>query len=413
MPKITTPLTDTEIKKAKTTIGKTGKNKGLPVPNKLSDGGGLCLIVPLKGSKYFRFDYTFNKKRKSISFGTYPETSLKEARERRAESKELIKDGIDPSQKRKIEKNIETFETVSNRWLEHTKTDWEEVTYKKAVQTINNHTIPIKDKEMKKITRIDILEIFDEMQSKGIHVLLKRLLGYLDRIWKYAMMYDIVEHNIIGDIDRNNLQQGKTKNYPAVTNKKDIKLLIYDIQEYQYYKNADISTVYAFKLAPYIFLRPYNLRFLEWTEIDFEKEIIEIPKEKMKTKKAFVIPMSKQIIQILQDIKPYSYHRGKYVFPSVTSAQKPISENTLNMVLKRMGYKGKMVPHGFRSIFSTIAHEKIKEHGHHSDVIELCLAHVQGNKIKAAYNRDSKMKYFDERKELLQWWADWLDELID
>lgn len=399
MPKITTPLTDTEIKKSKPTDKQY----------KLSDGGGLCLIITPKGSKYFRFDYSFNGKRKSISFGTYPSTTLKEARDRRTESKKLIKEGIDPSQKRKLEKNVETFESVSNKWLAHSKTDWEDVTYNKAVQTINNHTISIKDKEMKKITRIDILEIFDTMQNKGIHILLKRLLGYLDRIWKYAMMYDIVEHNIIGDIDRNTLQQGKKGNFPAITNEKEIKLLMNDIQEYQYYKNADISTIHAFLLAPYIFLRPYNLRFLEWKEIDFETEIIEISKEKMKTRKAFIIPMSKQMINILNKIKPYSFHKSKYVFPSVTSSQKPISENTLNMVLKRMGYKGKMVPHGFRSMFSTIAHEKIKEHGHHSDIIEFCLAHVQSNKIKAAYNRDNKMKYFDERKELLQWWADWLD----
>lgn len=400
MPKITTPLTDTEIKKSKP------KDKQY----KLSDGAGLCLIITPKGSKYFRFDYSFNGKRKSISFGTYPETSLKEARDRRAESKELIKDGIDPSQKRKVEKNIETFESLSNKWLEFAKPGWEDVTYQKAIQTINNHTGSIKDKEMKRITRIDILEIFETMQKKEIHVLIKRLLGYLDRIWKYAVTYNIVDHNIIADIDRKNvLQRGKQKHYPALTDEKDIKILMQDIQEYQYYKSADISTVYAFLLAPYIFLRPYNLRFLEWEEINFETSIIEIPKEKMKTKKTFVIPMSKQIIKILNDIKPYSYHKSKYVFPSSTSPQKPISENTLNMVLKRMGYKDKMVPHGFRSMFSTIAHEKIKEHGHHSDIVELCLAHEQGNKIKAAYNRDSKMKYFDERKELLQWWADWLD----
>lgn len=160
-----------------------------------------------------------------------------------------------------------------------------------------------------------------------------------------------------------------------------------------------------------IFFRPYNLNNLEWLEIDLEKEIIEISGEKMKTKKDFVIPMSKQIKNILLEIKQYSYHRSKYVFPSPTSPKKPISENTLNMCLKRLGYLNKHVPHSFRSTFSTIAQEKRKEHGHHSDVIEFCLAHEQRNRVKAAYSRDNKMRYFEERKELMQFWADWLDSL--
>jgi integrase len=402
MPKITTPLTDTEIKKSKSTDKQY----------KLSDGAGLCLIVPIKGKKYFRFDYSINGKRKSISFGTYPETSLKEARDRRAEAKELIKDGIDPAQQRKIEKNIETFEMVSAKWLELAKGDWEDVTYKKAYETLKNNTLIIKDKEMKKITRLDILKIIEVMQKREVHVLADRILGYFDRIWKYAVTYNICEHNIIADIDRRNaLKQTAKKHFPAITNEKDIKILMNDIKEYKNYKASDISTIYAFLLAPYIFLRPVNLRTLEWLEIDFKKGYIEIPAEKMKTRKSFIIPMSNQVIKILNDIKPYSQHISQYVFPSPSDAKRPISENTLNMVLKRMGYKDKMVPHGFRSMFSTIAHEKINEHGHHSDVIELCLAHEEKNKVKGAYNRESKMKHYEERKELLQWYCDWLDEI--
>ena len=131
----------------------------------------------------------------------------------------------------------------------------------------------------------------------------------------------------------------------------------------------------------------------------------------MKTKKDFVIPMSNQIHDILKEIHQYSSHISKYVFVAPADKNKPISENTINMGLKRMGYKGKMTPHGFRSMFSTIAHEKINEHGHHSDIIELCLAHEERNQVKAAYNRENKMKHYTERKELMQWWANWLDNL--
>jgi integrase len=402
MPKITVPLTDTEIKKSKP------KEKQY----KLSDGAGLCLIVPIKGKKYFRLDYTYNKKRKSISFGTYPETSLKEARIRRAEVKEFLKDGVDPGQKRKLEKNIETFESVSNKWLDMAKGDWVEVTYIKAVNTLKNDTLLIKDKEMKRINRIDILDVIGIMQKRGVHTSAKRLLGYFDRIWKYAVTYNIVEHNIIADIDtRNALQQITKKHFPAITDEDGIRLLMNDIKEYKNYKAADISMVYAFLLSPYIALRPFNLRCLEWTEIDFENRIIEIPYEKMKTKKDFVIPMSTQIYDILKEIHQYSSYISKYVFVAPADKNKSISENTINMALKRMGYTNKMTPHGFRSMFSTIVHEKINEHGHHSDIIELCLAHEERNQVKAAYNRENKMKHYEERKELMQWWANYLDGL--
>jgi hypothetical protein len=244
MPKIITPLTDTQIKKSK------AKEKQY----KISDGGGLCLIITPKGSKYFRFDYTYNKKRKSISFGVYPSCTLKEARARREESKELIKEGIDPSLKRKIEKNIQTFEEVANKWLELSKDDWAEVTHRKAIETINKNTTSIREIDMSKITRLDILSILEVMQEREVFVLANRLLGYLDRIWKYAVTYNIVEHNIIADIDRRHALKRKSKNhYPAVTKEEDIKILMHDIREYKMYKTADISTIYAFLLAPYIF----------------------------------------------------------------------------------------------------------------------------------------------------------------
>lgn len=162
------------------------------------------------------------------------------------------------------------------------------------------------------------------------------------------------------------------------------------------------------QLAPYVFLRPYNLRFLEWSEVDFENKLLDIPAEKMKMKQDFLLPLSSEALKIIEKIKPYSFAKSKYVFPSATSNLKTMSENTLNQALMKMGYKGIMTSHGFRSMFSTIAHEKIEEHGFNSDIIEACLAHTEQNKVKAAYNRTNKMKYFKEKKALIEWWGKWL-----
>lgn len=412
MPKITTPLTDTEIKKAKTTTGKKGKNIGLPVANKLSDGGGLCLIVPLKGSKYFRFDYTYNGKRKSISLGTYPETSLKLAREKRANAKELLAQDVDPSENRKIQnQDGKTFKEVVNEWLNKTKITWSEGTYKGNKENIYNNAIKeLGNKPVKDITRLDILQLLNIMQSRGVYELQTRLLNLLNRVYKYAVSYNIVDHNIIADIDKTVvLNAPAKKNFGALTKEKDIKILMNDIKNYKDTFNGDISTVYALELIPYVFTRPYNVRFAEWSEFDLKKGIWEIPAHKMKGNKDFIIPLPKQAIEIIKKVKPYSKHKSKYLFPSPTSNQKPLSENTLNQALMRMGYKDRHTSHGFRAMFSSVAHERIKEHGFYSEVIEFSLAHEEKNQVKAAYNRQDKMKYYEERKKLLQWYADWLD----
>ena len=400
MPKITTPLTDTEIKKAKVQ-DKTYK---------LSDGQGLYFVIKNNGTRFFRFDYSFNKKRKSMSFGVYPETSLKEARLKRTDTRKLIKQGIDPIQEKHNQNDENLFKYVAVKWLDIMKDDWTNVTYVKAQKTLENNAYPfIGNKVMKDITRVDILDMLKVMEDRGVNELASRLLNYIERIYKYAVTYNIVEHNIVFDIDKKNVLKGHTKNnFPAITKESEIKQLMQDIENYQNMFRADISTVYALKLAPYVFVRPYNLRFALWSEIDLGKGTWDIPKNKMKTRQDFIIPLPSQAIKLLEEIKPYSFNQSEYVFPSPTTNKKPISDGTLNQALMRMGYKDKMTSHGFRAMFSTIAHEKIQEHGFYSDIIELCLAHAERNRTKAAYNRNNKMKYFDERKELLQWWANWI-----
>lgn len=400
MPKITKPLSDTEIKKSKI------KDNDY----KLGDGQGLYLVVKHNGTKFFRYDYTFEKKRKSMSFGIYPGISLKEARKKRDEIKELIKNGIDPISAKKNQ-DIVTFKNVTEKWLKIMKNEWKEVTYIKAKSVIANNTYPyIGNKNIKDIKRTDILDLIKIMETRGILESANRLLNYIERIYKYAVTYDIVEHNIIADIDkRNAVKKPHVTHFPAIIKEQEIRILMKDIQSYGEAFRSDISTIYALQLAPYVFLRPYNLRNLTWDEVNLEEELIEISGDKMKTGKDFILPLCSKAINIINKIKPYSHHKSNLVFPSPTSNLKPISENTLNQALMRLGYKNIMTAHGFRAMFSTIAHEKILEHGFYSDIIESCLAHTDSNKVKSAYNRDNRMKYFEEKKELLKWWENWLN----
>ena len=205
--------------------------------------------------------------------------------------------------------------------------------------------------------------------------------------------------------------KNKETNLPAITNEKDIKQLLIDINAIGEKFKSDISTVYIFKLIPYVFVRNSNIRLMEWEHLDLVNGIWAIPKEKMKMKVDFVFPLPKQAINIIKEIEPYSRHRSKFVFPSPIKNDRGVSGATLSDTLNRLGYQNVMSFHGFRSMFSTIAHEHIKEHGFNSDIIESCLAHKDRNKVRSAYNRESKMKYIDEKRELIQWYADWLDKL--
>ncbi len=403
MPRNTMPLSDTEIKKSKI------KDKTY----KLSDGQGLYLVVKDNGTKFFRYDYTFQNKRKSMSFGIYPDFSLKDARIKRDETKGLLLQGIDPIEYKN--NNIPTlsltFQAIAENWLAKMQSEWKPITHQKSKVRLEQHAHPfIGHMNIKDITRLDILKIMDHMQKQDIFELTSRVLNNIERIYKYAVTYGLVEHNIIADIDkRSALKRKDVVHVPALTQENDIRELMKDIKSYGQIYNADISTIYALRLAPFVFLRPFNLRNLEWSEISFTQSFLEIPAQKMKMSQAFILSLSEQALNIINQIKPYSFGRSNFVFPSPTSNLKPISENTLNHALMKLGYKNIMTSHGFRSMFSTTVNRYKTKHFMDADIIEACLAHAEKNKVRAAYDRSDVMKYFDEKKKLVQWWADWLE----
>ncbi|WP_151947852.1 tyrosine-type recombinase/integrase [Aliarcobacter butzleri] len=399
-------LTELELKKAQV------KDKDY----NLSDGDGLYFIVRKNGSKFFRFDFRYGGKRLSMSLGTYPLTSLKEARTKTADAKKLLENNINPISEKKLNKITEeiTLNFVIDKWLEIRKLNSSENTYLTNQRILKNITDKIGSVAIKDVQRQDYIDIILNVQKKGRIETGLRILSLLFKIYQFAVTNGYIEHNIIVDIDKKStLLKNKETHLPAITEKEEIKQLLIDIYSLEDRFRSDISTIYIFKLIPYVFVRSENIRLMCWDDLDLEKGLWAIPKEKMKMNVDFVCPLPKQAIKLIKEIEPFTRQRSKYVFPSPQKRDRGVSGATLSDTLNRLGYQNRHCFHGFRSMFSTIAHELYKEHGFHSDIIEACLAHKEKNRVKASYNRESKFKYFDEKKELIQWWADWLDKLKD
>ncbi|GGD44937.1 integrase [Malaciobacter pacificus] len=407
MAKLVKPLSDIVIKKAEI------KDKDY----KLSDGQGLCLIVRANGTKYFRFDFVYGSKRKSTSFGVYPEVTLKEAREKREEARQLLANNINPISQKRIKKASEslTLGNVIDEWIELRKKSASVATVTQNKRMFKNITDWLGTIAIKDIKRVNIINILEKVQNRGTIETAHRLLSLINKVYMYAVTKEYIEHNIIADIDKKAVlvPNKKDSHLAAITEIKDIKQLLNDINTLGDRFRSDISTVFIFKIIPYVFVRSENIRLMEWDELDLDNAIWDIPKDKMKMNVDFVFPLPKQAVKIIREIEPYSRPRSKYVFPSNIRINQGVSRAVLSDTLKRLGYQDVHSFHGFRSMFSTIANELYKEHGFHSDIIEACLAHKEKNKVRAAYNRESKYKYFEEKKELIQWYADWLDKLIE
>mgnify|MGYP001235154443 CR=1 FL=1 len=372
-------------------------------------------MIRKNGSKFFRLDFRYGGKRLSMSLGVYPKTTLKEARDKTLEAKKLLNNNINPISEKKLNKITEeiSLNFVINKWLEIRKLNSSENTYLTNQRILKNVSDKIGNIAIKDIQRQNYIDLILDIQKKGRIETGLRILSFLFKIYQFAVTNGYIEHNIIVDIDKEStLLKNKVTHLPAITEKKDIKQLLNDIYSLEDRFRSHISTIYIFKLIPYVFVRSENIRLMCWDDLDLEKGYWAIPKEKMKMNVDFVCPLPLQAIKLIKEIEPFTRHRSKYVFPSPQKSDRGVSGATLADTLNRLGYQNRHCFHGFRSMFSTIAHELYKEHGFHSDIIEACLAHKEKNRVKASYNRESKFKYFDEKKELIQWYADWLDKLI-
>ena len=393
------PLTDTAIRTAKST------DKAV----KLFDGGGLYLEIAPSGGKWWRLKYRFQGKEKRISLGTYPTVSLKDARERREQAKRLIEQGIDPSNQRKEAKAaaaaIEqeqntTFEAVARDWFSKKRNAWTPGHQKKILSRLENQLFPfLGAKLFSSLEPGDFLAAIQKAESRGAIETAHRLAQLCGQVSRYARIVGLTRYDVAAGLTEA-LTPVQTNHYATITDPAEVGHLLRAIDEYA----GEPSIRFALKVLPFVFVRSVELRGAEWREFDFESATWIIPAERMKMKRPHTVPLARQVISLLNDLRNTT-GSGRFLFPSLFNASRPISDMGLLNALRRMGYaKGVMTIHGFRSMASTL----LNEQGYRADVIEAQLAHGEKNAIRAAYNH---AEYLPERRQMMQEWANYLDSL--
>jgi integrase len=391
------PLTDVAIRTAKP------REK----PYKLADQDGLFLLVQPSGGRLWRLKFRRDGKEQKLSLGVYPDVTLKEARERRDEARKLLANGKDPVLEQKRAKltqsisNANTFSLIGKELIEKDKREGKAAaTIEKSEWLLSLFEPSIGSLPVAEISPPELLAGLKRVEARGRFETAKRMRSFAGRVFLYAAATGRASNNpasvLVGALTIH-----KKKHRAAILDPKRVGELLRAIRDY----DGAPSTLLALMLLPHVFVRPGELRYAEWTEFDFEKAIWTIPAGKMKMRQPHVVPLSRQAIEILDKAKMVS-GKGRYVFPSVRSLQRPISDNTLNAALRRLGYtKDEMTAHGFRAIASTLLNESGKWH---PDTIERALAHKDSNEIRAAYHRG---EHWAERVGMAQWWSDYLDTL--
>lgn len=395
MPKRIVPLSEAKVRTAKPKKS----------PQKFFDGGGLFLLVTPSGGKLWNLKYRFNGKEKKLSLGSYPEISLAEARLRREEARTLLANEVDPGEVKKAQEaadnaEADTFEVIAREWHSRFAPTWAKSHAGKIIRRFELYVFPwIGPKEITSISAKEMLEVLRRVEEKGILETAHRIQQSCGRVFRYAIATGRAERDPTGDL-RGALPPANTKHMASIIDPKEIGGLLRAIDGY----NGSIVTRCALRLAPLVFVRPGELRHAEWTEVDFGAKEWRIPAEKMKSRFQHIVPLSNQSVGVLEEILPLT-GKGKYVFPSPRTGNRPMSDNAVLAALRRMGYeKHEMSGHGFRSMASTL----LNEQGWNRDAIERQLAHTEKNSVRASYNF---AEYLPERRKMMQSWADYLDSL--
>ena len=371
---------------------------------KLADEKGLYLLINCNGSRWWRFDYRFGGKRKTLSLGVYPEIGLKDARSRRDEYRRMIEGGIDPSRAKKAQKasasGADSFETIAREWFEKFSTGWAPGHAKRVIRLLDRDVFPwLGARPIKEIMAPELLAVLQRVEARGAVDTAHRCRQTAGAVFRYAIATGRAERDPVPDL-RGAIPPAREGHMAAITDPKALGGFLRAIDFYQ----GGLIVRCALRLSPYVFVRPGELRRMEWREVDFERAEWIIPGEKMKMREAHIVPLSKQAVEILREIHPFT-GESPYVFPSPTSMNRPLSDMALLTALRRMGIsKEEATVHGFRSTASTL----LNAQGWAADVIERQLAHVERNKVRSAYNRHD---YLAERRKMMQAWADYLDEL--
>lgn len=390
-------LTDTAIRTA----------KPRPKPYKLSDSLGLFVLVQPSGGKLWRLKYRVDGREKKLGFGTYPEVSLIEARKNRDRARELIAAGKDPSREKQQAKHramasaANTFGEIAQEFIDKRRREGLSTsTADKSEYYISRMGLVIARLPIAEIGPPDLLAVLRRIEVKGNYETAGRVLQLAGRVFRYAVATARLASDPSRDL-RGALTAPQPKHYGAIVEAKRAGELLRAIDGYE----GQFITRLAMQLAPHVFVRPGEMRHADWSEIDLDGALWIIPAEKMKMGKAHHVPLSRQSVELFRQIHEITGPAG-YVFPSIRTRSRPMSENTINAGLRRLGFTGdEMTAHGFRAMASTLLNESGKWN---PDAIERALAHGDEDKVRAAYHRGTHWK---ERVEMSQWWSDYLDQL--
>ncbi len=375
-------------------------------PVRLFDSGGLYLELAPSGGKWWRLKYRFSGKEKRLSLGVYPHVALKQARERRDEAKRLLANGVDPSEQRKAhraavtERAANSFEAVAREWFASYSPKWVKGHSDKILRRLEHNVYPhIGGRPIAEITSKEMLTVLRKVEDRGAIETAHRTKQNCSQVFRYAVATGRADRDPTIEL-KGALKTGKERHHPSITEPKAIGALLRAIDGY----DGSLVTKCALRLAPLTFVRPGELRRAEWTEFNLDKAEWRIPAERMKMREQHIVPLSAQAVAVLKELHPLT-GRGSYVFPGARTNGRPMSENTVNAALRRLGYaKDQMTGHGFRSMAST----HLNEQGWHRDAIERQLAHAERDDVRAAYNF---AEHLPERRRMMQAWADYLDGL--
>ncbi len=390
------PLTDTAIRTAKSS----------EKPYKLADEKGLFLLVNPNGSKWWRLKFRVDGKEKLLSFGTYPDVGLKDARAKRDEARKMLADGVDPGENRKAlkasksERAANSFEVICREWLEQRKDTVEPAQTAKTLARMENDVFPwIGGKAITEVTASNVLSVMRRMDERGARYTAHRVRSEISRAFRYAIATGRAERDPCPDL-RGAIPPAKETHFAAITDPKEVGGLLRAIDGFR----GTFIVKSALLLAPLLFVRPGELRQAEWVSFDLDKSAWRYFINKTKTE--HLVPLSSQAVAVLKELHTLTGH-GRFVFPGARGNARPMSEAAVNAALRRMGFdtKTEISGHGFRAMARTILHEELHVK---PEVIEHQLAHSVPDALGTAYNRT---KFLKERKAMMQLWGDYLAKL--
>lgn len=381
---------------------------------KLADGDGLHLLVKTNASKLWRLKYRIAGKEKLLSFGQYPVVSLKNARELALEARKLLAAGLDPMEVKKEAQNaaiasaaapaevMETVEAISREWFDKFSSQWVDSHASKIIRRLERDLFPhFKGVGINTVKPIELLAVLRRVEARGALETAHRLLQNCAQVWRYAVSTGRAEYDVTMSL-RGALPPAKETHLGAITEPSEIGKLLRNINEY---KGSEVVRL-ALRLAPLVFVRPGELRQSKWEEFDLIERLWMIPAGRMKAKRPHVVPLSDQATAILEELR--KVHESEYLFPSPVSATRCLSDNGILSAIRRMGYTSEeMTGHGFRAMAST----NLEQLGYDVRLIEIQLAHADQDQVRAAYKRETHMLRLDERKKMMQNWANYLDGL--